>query len=736
MSRHMSTLSVLMAFLLAVSLGVASAETVDESELRSAAGRGNSGEVARLLAEGTDPNVPDHTGRTALHHAGENAQARILNMLLEAGGDPDVQDRDGSTPLHLAALFPYFELDSQVSVRTLLSHRADPDLADRDGRTPLHLVAGNHQQATSIRDLVSSGADVNAADRRGDTPLHYAVGRLSKLSADVVAALVSGGADGNVRGGSGETPLQLFVRDGSNDGRIVDALVDAGADVDAKNPEGESPLHTAIRNGGSSENNRVVEALLAAGADPCIKDVSGYIPYNTAREDGEVHTMLANAGGSDIGCQDAEVPMADYVVDPADWPGELTTRANIRSGPGTDHDVVNTLAGGTPVHVTGTVRNTGWLRADVAGETAFVHASLVEEFAPQDEAGQDLAERTEEASHMKTESWKQPICVNEDGDMVHIQLYDLYPALEVGTCVGAVEVVKTTTCDTRTSACVWPCPQGDQECYAEWTSEPEWPYEDYEDDARAVAATARRDAASTRDQGLAAVLAFHEFLRRLTQGEATDGEDTTAAIEAEDTAQEDASGVDATVASIDTEPKCRDWNDDMPVDTVCWWEFTQPSGCFFRGLAHQYTFHDDEVSYRRETTWSGACEAGVATGEGTFTHTIVENIYGHPEFKGPQVIELMSGHYVDGVKQGGWIDQHYPDDASAKIFEGPYVDGQPHGRWIEHSGVNNEYANNQCTSEGLMVQGKREGEWVKRCNNGHCDVGEYADGEQIDYWWC
>ncbi len=557
--RRVAIAAILTTTLLLVVTSMARAETVDESELRSAAGRGNSGEVARLLAAGTDPDVPDHTGRTALHHAAENAQARILNMLLEAGGDPDVQDRDGSAPLHLAALFPYFELDSQVSVRTLLGHRANPDLADRDGRSPLHLVAGNHQQATSIRDLLSSGADVNAADRRGDAPLHYAVGRLSKLSADVVAALVSGGADGTVRGGSGETPLQLFVRDGSNDGRIVDALVDAGADVDAKNPEGESPLHTAIRNGGSSENNRVVEALLAAGADPCIKDASGYIPYNTAREGGEVHTMLANAGGSDSDCQGAEVPVADYVVDPADWPGELTTRANIRSGPGTDHDVANTLAGGTSVHVTGTVRSTDWLRVDVAGATAFVHASLVEEFAPQDEAGQDLAERTEEASHMKTESWKQPICVNEDGDMVHIQLYDLYPALEVGTCVGAVEVVKTTTCDTRTSACVWPCPQGDQECYAEWTSEPEWPYEDYEDDARAVAATARRDAASTRDQGLAAVLAFHEFLRRLTQGEATDGEDTTAAIEVEeDAAREDtgSSFTDTTASDLPSPETC------------------------------------------------------------------------------------------------------------------------------------------------------------------------------------
>ena len=91
--------AMLTAALLLAMTAMARAETVEESELRAAAGSGNSGEVARLLAEGTDPNVPDHNGRTALHHAAENAQARILNALLEAGGDPDVQDRDGSTPL-------------------------------------------------------------------------------------------------------------------------------------------------------------------------------------------------------------------------------------------------------------------------------------------------------------------------------------------------------------------------------------------------------------------------------------------------------------------------------------------------------------------------------------------------------------------------------------------------------------------------------------------------------------
>ena len=305
-SCRVAVVVMLVATLLLATTDMARAETVEESELRGAAGSGNSGEVARLLAEGIDPNVPDHNGRTALHHAAETAQAQILNALLDAGGDPDVQDRDGSTPLHLAALFPYFEPDSQSSIRVLLNYGADPDRTDRDGRTPLHLVARLHQEAASVLDLLGSGADAGKADSRGDTPLHHAVDRHSKFSADVVAALVDGGAGGNAVGGSGETPLQLFARVGTNDGRIVHALVDGGADPNAKNPEGETPLHTAIRSGGNLENPEVVEALLRSGADPCITDASGYIPYNTAREGGTVHSMLANAGGSDFACDGRE----------------------------------------------------------------------------------------------------------------------------------------------------------------------------------------------------------------------------------------------------------------------------------------------------------------------------------------------------------------------------------------------------------------------------------------------
>ena len=374
-----ATVFMLATSLLLVSADMVQAETADERALRGAAANGSRDKVESLLARGTDPNVPDYNGWTTLHHAANIAETSILKALLEAGGDPDARNSRGESPLHLAAAFPYFEPASQTAVRVLLLYGADPDIRDANKRTPLHVAARMHQQAVSIQDMLQSGANPDQRDFAGITPLHSAVSGSSKFSADVVYALVDGGASASIASGRGETPLQLFARVGSNDGRIVQALVEGGANPDRKNPEGETPLHTAIRNGGNAEKPTVIEALLAAGADPCIKDTSGYIPYNTAREGGVVHTMLANAGGSDIGCQGSDAPMADYLVDSADWPGETTTRANIRTGPGRDYDVRETLDADTTVQVTGMVRNTDWLRVGVAGNTAFIHASLVRE---------------------------------------------------------------------------------------------------------------------------------------------------------------------------------------------------------------------------------------------------------------------------------------------------------------------------------------------------------------------
>ncbi len=178
MSRHMSTLSLLMVFLLVASLGVALAETADEAALRGAAGDEKLGEVERLLDKGTSPNVPDHNGRTAVHHAAVRANAAILEALLEAGGDPDAQDALGSTPLHLAADFPYVEPDSQLSVRTLLSYGADPDLACCPWRVR------NHCRVRVA--MPASRPSVRAALDEGARPMTFAVPARSTTSSSIV----------------------------------------------------------------------------------------------------------------------------------------------------------------------------------------------------------------------------------------------------------------------------------------------------------------------------------------------------------------------------------------------------------------------------------------------------------------------------------------------------------------------------------------------------------------------
>lgn len=92
-------------FLVAIALfvsmaGFVQAETADEAAFRDAARDEKQDEVERLLDKGTDPNVPDHHGWTAVHHAAAKGSPLILSRLLRGGrGDPNVKDFESNTPL-------------------------------------------------------------------------------------------------------------------------------------------------------------------------------------------------------------------------------------------------------------------------------------------------------------------------------------------------------------------------------------------------------------------------------------------------------------------------------------------------------------------------------------------------------------------------------------------------------------------------------------------------------------
>ena len=121
--------------------------------LHESSAAGDTKTVARLLAEGADPNGVDRDGDTALHHAARRGQAGAVSLLLEYGATPNVVNADRSTPLHFAARFGHAEV-----ALLLLEHGADAAAMDFlrtplgtavRSDTPLETAVRHHQSATA-----------------------------------------------------------------------------------------------------------------------------------------------------------------------------------------------------------------------------------------------------------------------------------------------------------------------------------------------------------------------------------------------------------------------------------------------------------------------------------------------------------------------------------------------------------------------------------------------------------
>lgn len=235
--------------------------------------------------------VTDHEGRLPVHHAAENGQREVLelliremNALLEGWGDLMRKHRDssGNVPGDLAAgrghidvleaLYPSkAPIDSSLLaaaagagqllvVEYLLQRGMHPDGEPESGRTPLGLAsAGGFGQV--IRSLLRCGADVNLATQGRKTPLYLAV---QHKRYEVVEILLGSTTprvpeDGTGRGAptsavvvdtpdsSRQTPLHVAASAG--DERIIEVLLRWGADVEARSAQRQTPLHLAVRAG-------------------------------------------------------------------------------------------------------------------------------------------------------------------------------------------------------------------------------------------------------------------------------------------------------------------------------------------------------------------------------------------------------------------------------------------------------------------------------------------------------
>uniref|UniRef100_A0A3B5MH15 Ankyrin repeat domain 39 n=2 Tax=Xiphophorus couchianus TaxID=32473 RepID=A0A3B5MH15_9TELE len=115
-------------------------QTLDEMDFErgiwSAALDGDLQRVRLLVQKGTDPNMKDSAGYTALHYGSRSGHLAVCTFLLESGACPSPQTPGGATPLHRAAYCGHPDV-----VRLLLQSGADPTLCDDDGANPLHKAA-------------------------------------------------------------------------------------------------------------------------------------------------------------------------------------------------------------------------------------------------------------------------------------------------------------------------------------------------------------------------------------------------------------------------------------------------------------------------------------------------------------------------------------------------------------------------------------------------------------------
>jgi ankyrin repeat protein len=193
----------LIAVLLALSAGIARADSMDQ-ELIAAAENGDVAGIAALLEKGANVNAQDERGRTPVMAATYGRQAKAVEALLKAGADVNRRDQMLNNP------FLYAGAEGMLDILKLAhAAGADPRITNRYGGIALIPAAERGHVEVVNWLLANTKVDVNHVNRLGWTALLEAIvlSDGGPRHQQIVAALIRHRADVNIPDREGRTPL-------------------------------------------------------------------------------------------------------------------------------------------------------------------------------------------------------------------------------------------------------------------------------------------------------------------------------------------------------------------------------------------------------------------------------------------------------------------------------------------------------------------------------------------------
>ena len=225
----------------------------NETLLHTAARAGHDECVKALIRLNLPLNVKNDEGKTAIDLAGENNHTACVELLNNA---QKLAER-GCTPANYnESLIIMAERGDHINLTRLISLGADVNYANQEGNTALH-VAASHKSVTCTKKLLDADARADVLNIDKKTPLMIAT-ELG-LSSNV-RALLAKGAKVDFMGGI-DTAATLAVK--NNQKECLQILLDKGANVNSQDGKQKSLLLLAT----IANNHDIMQVLLERGAD-------------------------------------------------------------------------------------------------------------------------------------------------------------------------------------------------------------------------------------------------------------------------------------------------------------------------------------------------------------------------------------------------------------------------------------------------------------------------------------